>query len=150
MRRILKRRSARRSIENPSNISPIRNSFFRCRTRQEHCLKFCCLFSDSFKAISDRPILIGLFRARIDCVCRTIRAISDDQTLLVASSDFVHYGSDFGYLPPWGRTCVPAYGNRRRAVKHISALDAEGLLEYRRTSGVTICGIVPIAVVLDL
>ena len=119
---------------------------------KEHCLEILLpFFQILLKDFQIVPILVGAPSCADSLrLAERIRNVSDGQTLLVASSDFVHYGAEFNYLPPVGSD-VRA-GVRKideGAIEQIRALDSEGLLAYRQTSGATICGIVPIAVVLD-
>ena len=46
------------------------------------------------------PILVGTLRAEeIEEVATVVSALLDDETLLVVSSDFMHYGDAFDYVP---------------------------------------------------
>ncbi len=120
--------------------------------QREHCLEILLpFFQSALKEFQIVPILVGSLsdsdRGRL---VEALREVSDDRTLVVASSDFVHYGDDFDYVPEVGPD-VRA-GVRKideGAIDYIRALDPKGLLEYRRLTGATICGIVPIAVLLD-
>ncbi|OGH62565.1 MAG: AmmeMemoRadiSam system protein B [Candidatus Lindowbacteria bacterium RIFCSPLOWO2_12_FULL_62_27] len=119
---------------------------------KEHCLEILLpFFQVAFKPFQIVPLLLGKLsdtdRRRL---AAGLRDIVDDRTLLVASSDFVHYGADFDYLPPVGPDVQAGVREiDEGAVKRIRALNAAGLLSYRRTTGATICGIMPIAVLLD-
>ena len=77
-------------------------------------------------------------------------ALMDGKTALVVSSDFTHYGANFGYVP--FRTNVEA--NLRRldggAVEKILAGDAEGFAAYCEETGATICGQDSIGVLLRM
>ncbi len=76
--------------------------------------------------------------------------LMDGRTALVASSDFTHYGPNFGYVP--FRTNVEA--NLRKldggAVEKILAGDADGFAAYCDRTGATICGQDPIGVLLRM
>lgn len=120
---------------------------------REHCLEILLpFFQAALREFQIVPILVGsisdLDRARL---VDHLRAVVDDRTLVVASSDFVHYGEDFDYAPDVGPD-VRA-GVRKideGAIDYIRTLDAAGLLEYRQRTGATICGIAPIAALIDL
>jgi MEMO1 family protein len=77
-------------------------------------------------------------------------ALLDGRTALVVSSDFTHYGPNFGYMP--FRTNVEA--NLRKldggAVEKIIAGDADGFAAYCDETGATICGQDPIGVLLRM
>lgn len=71
--------------------------------------------------------------------------------VLVASSDFTHFGRDFGYLP------FPADENAQErisdldhdAIEAASSLDAGVFLDTLRESQATVCGYAPVALLLD-
>ena len=77
-------------------------------------------------------------------------ALQDGQTAFVISSDFTHFGPNFGYVP--FRTNVAE--NLRQldggAVEKILAGDAEGFAAYCEETGATICGQDPIGVLLRM
>ncbi|MCU0916351.1 MAG: AmmeMemoRadiSam system protein B [Planctomycetes bacterium] len=80
---------------------------------------------------------------------RILAGLIDRDTLVVASSDFTHYGPQYQYVP--FRENVPE--NLKQldmgAFAFIEKRDAQGLLAYRDRTGATICGCVPIAVLLE-
>ncbi|HUT29216.1 MAG TPA: AmmeMemoRadiSam system protein B [Sedimentisphaerales bacterium] len=107
----------------------------------QHCQK-------DFKFV---PIVAG------HCLLPTVKkaaailaSLIDNETLVVASSDFVHYGPNYGYVPFTEN--IPAQIRKldMGAYEHIAGRDAEGLLEYRSRTGATICGCVPVAVLLAM
>ena len=77
-------------------------------------------------------------------------ALMDGRTALVVSSDFTHFGPNFGYVP--FRTNVEA--NLRKldggAVEKILAGDADGFAAYCEETGATICGQDSIGVLLRM
>jgi AmmeMemoRadiSam system protein B/AmmeMemoRadiSam system protein A len=79
-----------------------------------------------------------------------LQGLVDDKTLVVASSDFTHYGPNFGYVP--FKKNVPEEIKKLDlgAYAYIEKLDMKGFREYQRKTGATICGRVPIAVMLAL
>ncbi len=83
-------------------------------------------------------------------VAAALGELLDGRTALVASSDFTHYGPNFGYVP--FRTNVEA--NLRQldggAVEKILAGDAAGFAAYCEQTGATICGQDPIGVLLRM
>ena len=83
-------------------------------------------------------------------VAEALGELLDGRTALVASSDFTHYGPNFGYVP--FRTNVEA--NLRQldggAVEKILAGDADGFAAYCEQTGATICGQDPIGVLLRM
>jgi hypothetical protein len=96
------------------------------------------------------PIVAG--QCSYDTIARAGRILAslvDSDTLVVASSDFTHYGPQYQYVP--FRESIP--GNLKKldmgAFEFIQKRDAKGLLNYRDRTGATICGCVPIAVLLE-
>ncbi len=79
-----------------------------------------------------------------------LKSLVDDDTLVIASSDFVHYGPNYDYVP--FKDNIPEQIKKldTDACKFIAALDYKGFLEYRRKTGVTICGYVPISILLAM
>ena len=105
------------------------------------------------KAFSVAPLIVGSFNPDQRGMCvRALASLMDAETLLVISSDFTHYGSDFSYAPygTKGGTDV-----RRRvaevdgeACAKIAAGDADGFCAVVERTGATICGRVPIELAL--
>jgi AmmeMemoRadiSam system protein B/AmmeMemoRadiSam system protein A len=79
-----------------------------------------------------------------------LRSLLDEDTLVIASSDFVHYGRGHGYVPFTENIPEQIKELDMGAYRHIADLDAKGFLEYRRKTGATICGSVPIAILLSM
>lgn len=69
-------------------------------------------------------------------IAAAIRGYGSD-VLIVASSDMTHYES-----------AVAARRKDRLALERVLALDAEGLLSVCRSERITMCGVVPVAVML--
>jgi AmmeMemoRadiSam system protein B/AmmeMemoRadiSam system protein A len=86
---------------------------------------------------------------------RRVATIFDDhlppRTLIVISSDFTHYGIPYDYLP-FDEDDAPTKLQEldRAAIDEIIRCDAEGFLSYCQSTGATICGKIPIAVLLAL
>ena len=80
-----------------------------------------------------------------------LRAIVDEATLVVVSSDFTHYGEDFDYAPfPVGEALSRARQADFAAFERIRAGDAAGFADCLDASGATICGRHPITVLLEM
>ncbi len=119
----------------------------------EHCLEIELpflqrVFEHPFRIV---PMLIsGLDTAGWFELAQALAAHVDEHTLIVISSDFCHYGSRFGYLPFED----DPDGNLRRLDKGvlapILALDPAALATYKRETDITVCGIRPIGILLEL
>ncbi len=79
-----------------------------------------------------------------------LKSLLNDSTLVVASSDFVHYGPNYGYIP--FRENIPAELKKldMGAYDYIAKLDSAGFIGYCDRTGATICGRVPIAILLSM
>lgn len=101
------------------------------------------------------PLLVGELREEDEsAVVAATAPLLDDETVLVVSTDFTHYGARFGYEP------FPASGAETVAAQ-LAALDGgaiervvrgevAGFKEYVTSTGATICGRLPIAILLRL
>mgnify|MGYP001818527198 CR=1 FL=1 len=99
------------------------------------------------------PILVGRMEAEdYGTAVELLRPLVDADTLLVVSSDFTHYGPRFGYSPFPLDEHTPAEIRAldEGALARVADLDAGGLLEYQARTGITICGLRPLALLLDL
>jgi MEMO1 family protein len=97
------------------------------------------------------PIVAGTCSLEtINKAADILKSLVDDDTLVIASSDFVHYGPNYDYVP--FKDDVPNQIKKldTDAYKFIAALDYKGFLDYQRKTGATICGYVPIAILLAM
>ena len=79
-----------------------------------------------------------------------LRSLVDDETLVIASSDFVHYGRNYSYVPFTQDVPEQIKKLDMGAYEHIAHLDSKGFLEYKRRTGATICGYIPVAILLSM
>lgn len=97
------------------------------------------------------PVVIGqLDEPATRLIADVFKSLVDGQTLVVASSDFTHYGANYGYLP--FRTNVQE--NLKRldlgAYETIAAKDLTAFRAYCEKTGATICGHDPIGILLAM
>jgi len=97
------------------------------------------------------PIVAG------SCSLDTIRKVSDilkglidRETLVIASSDFTHYGPNYGYVPFSEDIPKKLKKLDMGAYEYIAKLDSKGFLEYKQRTGATICGYVPVAILISM
>jgi len=99
------------------------------------------------------PLIMGSFGVDQMGMCaRALARLMDEETLLVISSDFTHYGDDFSYTP-FGkgggedvRRKVAASDDE--AFELIAKGDADAFAAFIKRTGATICGHVPIELAL--
>jgi len=97
------------------------------------------------------PIVAGQCSPQtVQKAASVLKSLVDSNTLVVASSDFVHYGPNYDYVPfdqniPDGLKKLDM-----GAYDYISKQDSAGFLQYCDKTGATICGRVPIAVLLSM
>ena len=97
------------------------------------------------------PIVAGQCSLQtIERLGAALKSLVDSDTLVIASSDFVHYGPNYDYVP--FDKDVPEQLRKldMGAYEHIAKLDAKGFLEYTQKTGATICGRIPIAILLSM
>lgn len=97
------------------------------------------------------PIVFGALKEKhYPEIAAQLKKIMDDKTVVVASSDFMHYGERFGYLPFHAQVPKRIEETDRKAIDRILAKDFDGFWDHYERTGNTICGRVPIGVLLKL
>ncbi len=97
------------------------------------------------------PLVVGqLDDAAVTEAAACLRAEVDSNTLVVASTDFTHFGPRFDYVPFTG-----AVESRLReldlgAFEFVRRRDASGFRRYIDRTGATICGRDPVAVLIAM
>ena len=81
---------------------------------------------------------------------KILKSLVDEDTLVIASSDFVHYGHTHSYVPFTQDIPEQIRKLDMGAYEYIARFDGKGFLDYKRKTGATICGSVPIAVLLSM
>jgi len=99
------------------------------------------------------PVLVGqLAPEDYPAAAELLRPLLDDDTLVVVSSDFTHYGPRFGYrpFPNDNITAARLEALDTGSLDSILDKDSRGFLDYKARTGITICGYQPIALLLQL
>jgi len=120
---------------------------------QEHCLEIHLPF---LQRVLERPFQIvpilcsSLNYTEWARIAAALAAHVDEHTLIIASSDFTHYGDRFGYVPFRGDPDT----NLRRldlgAIETIVRLDPRGLEDYKQQTDISVCGYRAIGVLLEI
>jgi MEMO1 family protein len=97
------------------------------------------------------PIVAGQCSAQtVKQAASILKSLVDEHTLVVASSDFVHYGPNYDYVPFTQNIPDELKKLDMGAYDYIARLDSDGFLQYCDKTGATICGRVPIAILLAM
>jgi AmmeMemoRadiSam system protein B/AmmeMemoRadiSam system protein A len=97
------------------------------------------------------PLVVGhLDEKTIQRVAEILEGVLDQQTLVVASSDFTHYGPNYGYLPFVSDISNNLSKLDLGALAEIEKKDVTAFRRYCQDTGATICGRDPISVLLTL
>jgi hypothetical protein len=97
------------------------------------------------------PIVAGFCSPKtIQEAASILKPLIDENTLVVASSDFTHYGPNYGYIP--FDQNIPAELKKldMGAYDYIAKLDSAGFGQYCDKTGATICGRIPIGILLSM
>jgi len=128
---------------------------FSCRDRlhaREHSIEielpWLQVRLGSFKFV---PVMVGAMDKRLaKKVAEAIKPYVNERTLLVVSSDFVHYGRRFAYVSDEPDTKAFIERTDMGAARLIKKLDVRGFEEYFRWTGATICGRNAILVLMNI
>lgn len=104
------------------------------------------LFKDDFKIV---PIVIP---SSSNCkeLGKAIASVDRNNTVVIASSDFTHYGYNYGFMPFDAKNAKQSMQKLDAgAIEFIKKLDSEGFLKYVETTGATICGEYAIAAAIE-
>jgi hypothetical protein len=87
------------------------------------------------------PIIVGyLDIGTARKIAAILKSLIDEKTLVIASSDFTHYGQNYKYVP--FKENIPEELNKldMGAYDRIQAKDVQGLYDYLDKTGSTVCG----------
>ncbi|MFX1251242.1 MAG: AmmeMemoRadiSam system protein B [Promethearchaeota archaeon] len=124
--------------------------------KQEHSLEVQIpflqfIFGDSAKIV---PLIVSDDMTLFEITEKIVSVLKDfkgEKIGLIASSDFTHYGLNFGFLPFKTREAATKMKELDGgAIDYLLKLDSEGFLEYIERTGATICGRKPIACLTEV
>lgn len=97
------------------------------------------------------PIVVGqLDRQTVDAMAQVLLGLIDEKTLVVGSSDFTHYGANYGYTPFTMDFAENLKKLDMAAFDAIKNKDVAAFEAHIRNTGDTICGHYPIEVLLSM
>jgi hypothetical protein len=119
---------------------------------QEHSLEmqlpFLQVVLEDFAIV---PLVVGDISQRdYEEAAKALEKYLDDSTVVVASSDFTHYGGRFGYVPFRDNIKENLKKLDGGAIDKIIAKDFDGFLKYVDETGATICGARPIGIIMKM
>jgi len=91
------------------------------------------------------PIIFGYLEKKdFKKMADMIKKYVTPKTLIIASSDFTHYGDNYGYVP--FRTNIKENLTKldMGMIDHIKKLDFDGFFQYKQGTGITMCGFTPV------
>lgn len=120
---------------------------------REHCLEIEVPFLQTALAPGFRlvPVVIGRTNPRIlRQIADALRPLTGERTLVVVSSDFTHFGPNYGYEP--FRTNIPERIRDLddKAMQAIETGQPDRFRAFIDETGATVCGAEPILVLLEL
>lgn len=97
------------------------------------------------------PIVAGRCSLKtINKVANILTNLADSETLVIASSDFVHFGPNYGFMPFKENVPEKIKELDMESYNYIAKLDSTGFLKHKRETGTTICGYIPVAILLSM
>lgn len=119
--------------------------------KEEHSLEVQLPF---IKILFPETKIVPLVCGRIDraiaaVIAESLEFLLEPNSLWVVSSDFTHYGEDFGFAPFYGAVPEKIKALDMGAIDKILELDTDGFTDYIEKTGATICGSNPIRILLE-
>ncbi len=103
------------------------------------------------KSIQIIPVLFGALQPQdINSVVRTLRKYIDHRTLVIASTDFTHYGRAYGYVPFSQDIKNKLSRLDKGMIRPILNMDLKKCQKYKEKTGITMCGFTPVSVLMAL
>jgi len=104
------------------------------------------------------PVLIGKLAdgsdryspRRAEAVANQLRKIIDDETLVVVSTDFTHFGNDFSFRPFSTDILNRVEGLDKAALQRLAATDRDAFENFIAQTNLPICGLNALRVLLYL
>jgi hypothetical protein len=95
------------------------------------------------------PIIVSEDYLQVADVILKALEQSKKKVVFIASSDFTHYGRNYGYVPFSDAIKENMYLLDKKAIDQILKLNAKSFLDYIEKTRATICGKYPIACLLE-
>jgi AmmeMemoRadiSam system protein B/AmmeMemoRadiSam system protein A len=106
------------------------------------------LKNKKFKII---PILLGYLEEKdLKPIAAIIKKYIDEKTLVIASTDLTHYGAPFGYAPFKKDIKSNLTKLDLGIINHVIRLDFDSYYAYGQKTGITMCGFIPVGVLIKM
>jgi AmmeMemoRadiSam system protein B/AmmeMemoRadiSam system protein A len=97
------------------------------------------------------PLIVGEINAEsIDLLAQGIINLLDEKTIIIVSSDFMHYGSNFQYTPFKDHLKEQIVSVDQQAINAISNVSLAAFQQFINRTNATICGRNPLTLVLKV
>jgi hypothetical protein len=97
------------------------------------------------------PLVIGqLNKEQAMSLAESLRKFIDEETIVIVSSDFTHYGPQFNYVPFTDDAPQNLEKLNQVSFEAIQSLNPEAFIKHGVETGDTICGFNPIVILLSL
>jgi len=97
------------------------------------------------------PILFCYLEPKdFKAVAQSIKKYITPKTLLIASSDFTHYGENYGYVPFKGNIKDNLTKLDMGMVDQIKSFNFKNYCNYKEKTGITMCGFIPVGILMNL
>ncbi len=120
---------------------------------QEHSLEMHAIFLAAVKpGVRLVPLVVGNLgdAENVRAIAERLAPLIGPRDVVIASSDFTHYGPSFDYVPFKDTLPTKLDGLMNRALAPLAAVDLNGIDAYLAATGDTICGREPIRLLLAL
>lgn len=97
------------------------------------------------------PILIShLDRKDYKKIAAIIKPYVTDKTVIIASTDFTHYGANYGYTPFYRDIKNNLTKLDMGMIDCIRRMDMDCFFKYKQKTGITMCGFAPVGVLMNI
>jgi len=104
--------------------------------------------NDRYKIV---PILLGYLKKKdFKEMAAVIKKYVTPKTLVIASTDFTHYGANYGYVPFRDNIKDNLTKLDKGMIRQIEKMDFDGFLQYKEKTGITMCGYTPVGVLMNI
>jgi AmmeMemoRadiSam system protein B len=110
------------------------------------------IFRDTPDKLRIIPLIVGyhLNYKKIGKQIYSVLTAEKKDIIIIISSDFTHYGPNYDYVPFTDNILDRLSKLDMKAVELITKLDISGFEDYLKTTGITICGFMPILILLSI